>query len=655
MQERKTLTDRDMCAANAAPVAGLPETKPVDAVAKAGWDLLVVDADCGAADLAAGVLGKEEGYAVRTAYSGAEALALMRQEPADLILTDMVMPGMDGMQLLANVKELYPDTDVVVMTSFGTIEDAVEALRRGASDFLPKPYRPRDLKQVTATVLRARYAEQAHAFHTQSTAMLELAYLLARTTDVHTLPKQAVELVQRNFVADAVVILTRGTGDELSVLAHSGAVLAEWGRTERLTEQSLVAMAQTKLMLSADSATGDCYAYAPLLVAGQVSGVLCIRRDGGPWFHGKSTELIEVFTAHLALSLESARLYGSASQQVAELEELTQVSCALAADTDGERICAQLLEGAQRLTGAEICAALVEADGLTRTFTLPQLPAASAMLEAITAKLQTVRTGTGAAGAQPAHVRRMISSFLSAPMKTHGRDCGVVGVFSSREAAFAMDDVRRLTALAAHAAAGLMQARSMARISAMHRETAEMIATLVDASNRYTLGHSRSVRRYAEALARALGLGAEEIRTVADGALLHDIGKLCIPGELLDKPQALSAEEFAIVASHPTHGANMFKDAPHLQAAVPIVRHHHEHYDGSGYPTGLRAEEIPVGARIVAVADVFDALVTARTYRPALTLDVARSMIAERAGSQFDPEFARVFLSLPLAELLEET
>ncbi len=184
-------------------------------------------------------------------------------------------------------------------------------------------------------------------------------------------------------------------------------------------------------------------------------------------------------------------------------------------------------------------------------------------------------------------------------------------------------------------------------------DDAEVLGQAVDSRYAYSLGHSSQVRTYAGELARALSLESSEVYRIEDGALLHDIGKICIPDALLNKPSALSVDEFEIIASHPVCGANMFSDAPHLQDIVPIVRHHHENYDGSGYPDGLKGEDIPLGARIVGLGDVFDALVSHRIYRPALNFQEAREVIEKRSGSQFDPELAPVFLSLQLESLVE--
>ena len=646
VQERSSEIERTPTTATVASRS--PRNSSTDVL----WRLLVVDDDIESRELTARTL-REEGYDVREVAGGGDAMNALRQAPADLVLVDMVLPDMDGMAVLAHVSEMYPDTDVVVMTGFGTIESAVEAMRRGAADFLPKPFRPSDLTRLTASVLRARYATREEAFQTQSTAMLELAYLLAKTADIHSLPTQAADLARKNFDADAALILTCKAGSHgLAVLAHSGSVISDWGKSENLLDQGNEVVRQGKLILSADASTGDCYAYVPLIVADAARGVLCLRREGGPWFHERSTELLQIFATHLALSLETARLYNSASRQVGEVEDLIEVSHSLTLDDNVESICSQLLAGCRRMINADICAVLLRRNGENFIQVAPDPGRDLLLRDEIIQRLDAVRgiaclPDTGA-------LRRdsgQLASFLSVPLRFKDENLGVLAVFSGKPDHFGMDDVRRLSALAAHAASGIAHASSSERVSSMYLETIEMIGTLVDSTNRYTLGHSQQVRKYAGALARALNMSREDVGIIQDGALLHDIGKLCIPNPLLDKPGALTAEEFAIVASHPVHGASMFRNAPHLREVVPIIRHHHEYWDGSGYPDGLRGDAIPTGARIVALADVFDALVSDRIYRPALAIHVACSMIRERAGAQFDPDMVETFMALPLLEL----
>jgi putative nucleotidyltransferase with HDIG domain len=229
----------------------------------------------------------------------------------------------------------------------------------------------------------------------------------------------------------------------------------------------------------------------------------------------------------------------------------------------------------------------------------------------------------------------------------------VLGVFSDRPDAFSVEHVRKLMTLSENAVVAMQDASAMSRAAAMYHETIEMVANAIDARCAFHKGHSAHVRAYSGELARALGLPSAQVYRIEDGALLHDIGKVAVPESVLNKPTKLTPAEFEIVAAHPLHGAKMFANSRHLEDIVSIVHHHHEHYDGMGYPDRLEGKEIPLGARIVALGDVFDALVSHRVYRQALDFDTARAAIAATAGAHFDPEIAEVFLSLPLEEIIE--
>jgi len=644
----------------------------------ADWQIVVVDDEEQCANLFARIL-RDEGYAVRTAYSGTEALKLLRELPADLVLADMVMPQMNGMQLLAHIKELYPETDVIVLTGFGTIEDSLEAMRRGAADFLPKPFQPRELSRLTSSCLRAKRANGNQAFMKQSQSMLELARLLSQTSDAHVLPARALELARDNFDADAAILLTYEPAQEtLSVLAHTGAGLSRWGHSQQLAAQGLEAIRQQATILAAEPENGDCYAYAPLLVADRPRGVLCLRRAGGPWFHEKSSELLEVFATHLALALESAQLYETASQQVSDLEELITLSRSLALKTHPDEISHQILIGAQRLTRAEICAVLLTVEGRTLFRTVPLLPEGSLLYEAVRARLQAALATHNNTSAQsdrsnsgislstpdlavpsetgqslPSHVRQKLASFVNTPLVADEDRFGILGVFSSKPNYFAVNDVRCLSALADNAVAAMENSATLARVSNMYHESIELLSSSVEARDVFCAGHSNQVRIFAGELARAISLDVAEVYRIEDGALLHDIGKICIPRSILSKPDPLTDREYDIVTTHPVYGANMFRNTTYLSNLVPIIRHHHEHFNGTGYPDGLRGKEIPLGARIVALGDVFDALISHRPYRPTIDIEQARRMIELKGGSQFDPELTRVFLSLPLADLIQ--
>lgn len=172
------------------------------------------------------------------------------------------------------------------------------------------------------------------------------------------------------------------------------------------------------------------------------------------------------------------------------------------------------------------------------------------------------------------------------------------------------------------------------------------LALAVEAKDMYTEGHLWRLAHYGEQLAVAAGLGAEASRAVWQGGLLHDIGKIGVADGILQKPAPLTPEEYAQVKQHPEYGARIIAPLRFARDVAPIVRGRHEHWDGSGYPYGLRGEEIPVGARIIAIVDAYDAMTTDRPYRRALTPERAVQRLRARSGVQWDPELTALFISL---------
>jgi putative nucleotidyltransferase with HDIG domain len=177
--------------------------------------------------------------------------------------------------------------------------------------------------------------------------------------------------------------------------------------------------------------------------------------------------------------------------------------------------------------------------------------------------------------------------------------------------------------------------------------TLEALGDALDLKDAETEGHSKRVTAFTIALARGAGIPPHQIPVVARGAFLHDIGKMAIPDAILLKPSKLQLDEQKVMREHCARGYQMLRKIPFLQEAAEIVYSHQEHYDGSGYPRGLKGEEIPVGARIFAVADTLDAITSDRPYRRATSFAAARLEIKRCAGTQFDPKVVDVYLSLP--------
>ena len=188
---------------------------------------------------------------------------------------------------------------------------------------------------------------------------------------------------------------------------------------------------------------------------------------------------------------------------------------------------------------------------------------------------------------------------------------------------------------------------AMADLERSYDITLQALGDALDLKDAETEGHSRRVTAFTIAIARAMGVPREQILIIARGAFLHDIGKMAIPDNILRKPGKLDDDERALMREHCYHGYQMLKKIPFLTEACDIVYSHQEHFDGSGYPRGLKGIEIPLGARIFSVADTLDAIISDRPYRPARTLTEARKEIQVWAGRQFDPEVVDVFLKMP--------
>jgi HD-GYP domain-containing protein (c-di-GMP phosphodiesterase class II) len=190
------------------------------------------------------------------------------------------------------------------------------------------------------------------------------------------------------------------------------------------------------------------------------------------------------------------------------------------------------------------------------------------------------------------------------------------------------------------------EARALARqVEHAYLSTIRALARAIEVRDDYTGGHIERVRGHSVRVGAILGLDESALRQLEYGAVLHDVGKIGIPDAVLGKPGALDADEWVLMRAHPEIGRRMLADVPFLAAALDAVAHHHERWDGRGYPAGLGGEAIPLPGRIVAVADAFDAMTSDRPYRPGLPREVALAEIVRGRGAQFDPAVADAFLT----------
>ena len=184
------------------------------------------------------------------------------------------------------------------------------------------------------------------------------------------------------------------------------------------------------------------------------------------------------------------------------------------------------------------------------------------------------------------------------------------------------------------------------KLEQAYMESIETLRFTVEAKDTYTRGHSDRVSEYSVLIGKKLELSVEDINTLKIGGLFHDIGKIGVPDSILLKNAKLTDDEYSEIKNHPSIGAHILSNATIFKDALPVVKHHHERYDGNGYPGKLKGEDIPLLARIAAVADSFDAMTSRRTYRNSLDLDFVKSEIEKCKGTQFDPTCADAFLDI---------
>ena len=238
-------------------------------------------------------------------------------------------------------------------------------------------------------------------------------------------------------------------------------------------------------------------------------------------------------------------------------------------------------------------------------------------------------------------------TFVLVPLIAHDNPIGLIDIITdSPEGSITNKDMSLLTILAKQAALSIESVRLYESMKKDQANIIRALSSLVDAKDHYTLGHSQKVSAYAVRVAEKMKLDEKETENIKYAALLHDIGKIGIPDDIIKKPSKLSDDEFKIVVQHPVIGARIIKEIASLAGMVPIILHHHERFDGKGYPNGLKGKDIPVGARIVHAADAYDTMVSARSYRDMLPSELAISELRKNAGTQFDPEIVDIFIGV---------
>lgn len=395
----------------------------------------------------------------------------------------------------------------------------------------------------------------------------------------------------------------------------------------------------------------------PLMTKGEVVGVLVLgTQRPHPW----TTEEISLLSAvadEVAVAIENSQLYVDAKRAAVEFRSIYEMSKALGGTLEIKSLLDLILHLSLDMLGGDK-ASIMLLDEEKGELTIEA--AAGLSEEAI--KQTRLKLGEGIAGlaaekGEPLLIsdiskdprfkgvrkREDICSALCVPLKVKGMVIGVLNVGAVCPHMFTEGDLRIISTVAGQAAIAIHNARLFTQLEELYLATVKAFVAAIEAKDPYTRGHSERVTSFSLAMAERLGLSGRDMEDIRTAALLHDVGKIGVKEEILNKTTSLTDEEYRIVKMHPLIATKIVEQIPLLADVIPIIAHHHERYDGNGYLDGLAGEEIPLGARILAVADAFDAMISERPYHSALSFTEAVGELKRNAGSQFDPKVVEAF------------
>jgi putative nucleotidyltransferase with HDIG domain len=472
--------------------------------------VLIIDDEDFILQLSKDILAKSE-YLVETALDGKEGIKLLETDNFDLILTDIKMPNINGLDVIKHIRISNKEIPIIVITGHGTLDIAIDSLRLGAQGFILKPFTPAELRNAVAEALEKTRLLSENIKMRTLMPLFEVSKEMIGEVDPKRLLKQLVDIAIKETHADKVcVALIDEATNKLSIRESYGMTTASKSTFENI-------------------------------------------------FNKKITEIVFKNKKPLIITPDA---------------------------------------------------------------TLPSELKHALNIEAVTFG-------------------------ILAPLSIRGAIIGVLSICrKSSVEPFSASDIELITVLSGQAAAAIENAHLYDKLQQSYLSMMVALSCVVESKDLYTDKHMKDIAEYSVEIANKLGLPEIDIENIRKAALLHDLGKISIPDYILMKPGKLTEEELEIIKKHPASGAKIIEPVEALREARDIIQCHQECFDGSGYPDGLRGEEIPLGARIIAVADAFGAMTTDRPYRKALPMGEAIKELKRCSGTQFDPQIVGIFLSV---------
>ena len=389
----------------------------------------------------------------------------------------------------------------------------------------------------------------------------------------------------------------------------------------------------------------------PLRYGSRVVGVIVVSKLGLDQFDEDDVRLLEVLAGHAAVAVENASLYESARREAESATSLLEFGRELATLVDLDDIAGRVTELSAEILGSRNTSFFLETDGqLTMQAQHGHSPEALADLTSRSVPVSALDVDRAPFISEPSDYEPAIGQqapvpggrYAVAPFAVDGRAAFLAALVERED--FGERELALLEGLAQQAKLAIANASSYEGLERTFVSTVEALANALEANDEYTSTHARWITDLSLRVGRELGLDERTLKCLELGALLHDIGKIGIPSDVLSKPGRLTAVERKLVQTHPELGERIIAPIDRLQVVRPIVRHCHERWDGHGYPDGLAGEDIPLESRIIFVCDAYHAMTTDRPYRRRLSHREAVRRLAEGAGSQFDPHVVEVAL-----------
>ncbi len=641
----------------------------------AEYPILVADDDEALCRVIAEYL-TSKGYTTIRAHNGKEALDSYYLNKPQCMIVDIKMPVMDGLTFLEKVRTNGAHVPVIMTTGDPDVQTAIRAIQSGAFDFLVKPLDLEVLAEKVSDAIAQVQNSHEQAVISELTSLHEISNKLTHTQDLTYLLDVTLKCCLELTGADSgSIMLVNKMFRELVIVQHKGVLppmmkssidsslewpIAKWvlrNSASLLITDDKIAQGVILPLERRDIKSSIC---VPLFAGTETIGVINLNRLVGKTnFNSMHQKIVEVLSSQAGIAINNANLYTSINQKLEELSLISNYSEQLMGLVDREDVIGCLFHTVKQYFPIDVIGYLATQKRRFEFIYWSRGPLGDDELNEI--RDEVVNQFNTEAHARVS-IRRValrrwpMPSVSDVPIhlpllfrhsiriNIEENEFGMlyfgagVGLDNLEEKMSLLSSLINQTRIA------LTNAKLYGDMKENYIKTIKALAIAVDAKDTYTHGHSENVMNIAAEISQEMGLDEKQIGTIRDGALLHDIGKIGIPGYILNKPGSLTYEEFnGIMKTHAALGANIVKDVPFLRDLYKLILCHHENYDGSGYPAGLKGEDIPFGARILHVADAFEAMTSNRPYRTSLGQGEAIKRLALERGSQFDPTIVDAF------------